>query len=267
MRLKELLTHREGIYTEHANVANILGPIYDVRIPSGRIMSPDSGRPFKLELWTKLENVSISAGAGAAGPGGSNEDYIAYATLVAAAGGAPLLPYKASGTRYVQNEEVRIVYEGTGGGTATVGVVATLTANSDVAIGYAIDAGDTYKQGTDLVTVYYRPTVSGLFVLEYARPDMLGQDGRSILSIDTVTMMLNNPFHRDQFIPFRSPTVWPEQWLLRMKLDAPWLVCFVDALPTPDVALPEWHIPLIVESMNDHDPGVVQRVTDSLIRY
>ena len=117
------------------------------------------------------------------------------------------------------------------------------------------------------MTVYYRPTVAGLFVLEYARPDMLGQDGRSILSIDTVTMMLNNPFHRDQFVAFRSPTLWPEQWLLRMKLDAPWLVCFVDALPTPDVALPEGHLPLIVESMNDHDPGIVQRVTDSLIRY
>lgn len=266
MKLRELLTHREGIWTEHVNVASILGPIYDVRVPSGRIMSPDSGRPFKLELWTKIENVAILDGTGAAGPGGTEEDYIAYATIVAGAGGAPLLPYKASGTRYVLTEEVRIVHEG--GGTGTVGDVVTLTANSDVAVGYGVadTEGVDYDVG-DLVTVYYRPTVAGLFVLEYAKPDMLGQAGRSILSIDTVTMMLNNPFHRDQFIPFRAPTVWPSQWLLRMKLRAPWLISFVDALPTPDVALPEWHIPMIVESVNDYDSGIVGRVTDSLIQY
>ena len=265
--IKDLLTHREGIYNEYLNTANFLEPIYDIRIMSGRVMSPDSERIFKLELWTKLAEVAINLGAAGAGPSGSNEDYIARADVLAGAGGVPLLPYKADGTRYVLNEEVRIVYEGTIGGTATKGVVATLTANSDLALGWAIDAGDTYTAGTDLVTVYYRPTVAGLFVLEYGRPDMLGVDARSIMSMDTVTMMLNNPFHRDQFKPFRAPTVWPGQWVLRMRLNAPWVVCWADDLPTVEVPLPEWHIPLIVESRNAYDAGLEARVTDSLIRF
>lgn len=264
--LKDLLTHREGIYNEYLNTAGFLEPIYDIRIMSGRVMSPDSERIFKLELWTKLENVAILDGTGAAGPGGTEEDYIDYATIVAGAGGAPLLPYKADGTRYVLNEEVRIVHEG--GGTGTKGSVVTLSANSDKAVGYGVadTEGVDYDVG-DLVTVYYRPTVAGLFVLEYGRPDMLGVDARSILSMDTVTMMLNNPFHRDQFKPFRAPTVWPGQWVLRMKLNAPWVVCWADDLPTTEVPLPEWHIPLVVESRNAYDAGLETRVTDSLIRF
>jgi len=261
--LKDLLTHREGIYNEYQNTPGFLEPIYDIRIMSGRVLSADSERIFKLELWTKLEGVSIQDGSGAGGPSGSNEDYIARADVAAGAGGVPLLPYKADGTRYSLNEGVRIVYEGTT--TGVKGTVATLTANSDTAKGWAIDAGDTYTLATDLVTVYYRPTVAGLFALEYGRPDMLGVDARSIMSMDTVTMMLNNPFHRDQFQPFRAPTVWPQQWVLRMRLNAPWVVCWADDLPTPEVPLPEWQIPVIVESRNAYDAGLEERVKDSLL--
>jgi len=164
----------------------------------------------------------------------------------------------------VQNEEVRIVYQGET--TATQGVVVTLHTDSDLAKGYAIDAGDTYTQATDKVTVYYRPTVAGLFVLEYGRPDMLGVDARSIFSTDTVTMMLNNPFHRDQFKSFIAPTLWPPQWVLQMRLNAPWVVCWEDDLPTTPVPLPEWHIPVTVESRNAYDATLEERVTDSLVR-
>jgi len=263
--LKDLVTHREGIYNEYANTAGFLEPIYALRIPSGRVMSPDSERIFKMELWTKIENVAIQDGSGAAGPGGTNEDFISYATVLAGAGGAPLLPYKADGTRYVLGEEVRIVLEVTAGAGTKGDVLATATCDTAVGWGLAGTDGVEYDIG-ELVTVYLRPTVAGLFVLEYGRSDMLGVDARSIMSIDTVTMMLNNPFHRDQFKPFRAPTVWPQQWVLRMKLNAPWIVCWEDDLPTPAVALPEWHIPVVVESRNAYDAGLEERVTDSLIR-
>ena len=265
--LRDLLTHREGIYNEYLNTPGFLEPIYELRVPSGRVLSPDSERVFKLELWTKLEGVGIQDGSSGKGPSGSNEDYIARSDLAAAVGGVPLQTYKADGSQIGLNDAVRIVYEGTAGGSATKGVVATLTANSDLAKGWAIDPGDTYTQGTDLVTVYYRPTVPGLFVLEYGRPDMLGVDARSILSTDTVTLMMNNPFHRDHFVPFRAATVWPEQWVLRMRLNAPWVVCWADDLPATEVPLPEWHIPVIVQSRNDYEPELEERVTESLIRF
>ena len=263
--MRDLLTHREGIYNEYLNTAGFLEPIYDLRIPSGRVMSPDSERIFKLELWTKIENVAIQPGAGAAGPGGTNEDFISYATVLAGAGGAPLLPYKADGTRYVLGEEVRIVLEATAGAGVIGDVLETATCSTAVGWGLAGADGVEYDIA-ELCTVYYRPTVAGLLILEYGRPDMLGVDARSIMSMDTVTMMLNNPFHRDQFNPFRAPTVWPQQWVLRFKLNAPWVVCWVDALPTPDVPLPEWHIPVIMESRNNYDGGLEARVTESLIR-
>jgi hypothetical protein len=264
--MKDLMVHREGIYTEHSNKVGYLDTIYELRIPNARVLSPDSGRIFKLEFWTKLSGVGITLGAAGAGPSGSNEDYIARSALAAAAGGVPLQPYKANGDQFSLNEAVRIVYEGTSGGTATKGAVATLTPNTDTAKGYAIAATDTYTQGIDLVTVYYRPSIPGLFVLEYGQPDMLGYDCRQVMSQDTVTMMLNNPYHRDQFVPFRAPTVWPENWVVRMKLKAPWVVCWEDDLPTPAVPLPEWQIPVVVQSRNEFDATLEDRVRDSLIK-
>ena len=50
-----------------------------------------------------------------------------------------------------------------------------------------------------------------------------------------------------------------------MKLNAAWVVAWEDNLAGAHTPLPEWHIPVTVESRNNYDAELENRVTQSLI--
>lgn len=232
----DILQFGQGVYTTYENTPNSLTPIYQLVVETGRVWSPNSRAPFWLELWCQDLGLTPSAGSVT----------LTYGNLI---------PPKANGDD--EDPGVTEVLVGTVGGVKKRLTITAHTANT-------ISFSDTLDTGTT-VDAFYIPATPGQLVLSYARPDLIGDYGRAFMAIDTRVFAQHNPFNRQSFIPFRSPSVWPGDWILWFRLKAPWKVAWQDTADTP-AALPiRWQIPIVIEPRHNYPPDLEHRVTDSLI--
>lgn len=234
------LLFNEGNYTVYDNIANELSKVYQYIVESRKVLVPDPTRPFFFELWCKETHAAPNATTAITSP-----LTLTYRNLI---------PQKANGDD--EDPGVTEVAYGTVGGTLTK---LTITAHTATTISFS----DTLDAGTS-VDVYHIPDEPAQVVWSLARPDMVGDYGRPFIDVDPRVFTRYNPYNSEQFVPFTAPFVFPEDWIIWLRLKAAWPVAWKDSAGN---YLPiRWSIPWLVEHRRDFPTGLEKKVAEELIQ-
>ena len=217
------LLFREGSYSEDTNRPNVLSRIYSVAVPKGNVWELDPTRPFLCYLLCK--DLDLTPSTQAAGH-------------VTASHGITI-PVMASGAAAPPGRYEVLV------GEVTAGTKVRLTIDARDAT--TISFTETLAAGTKVDAFYIASAPARLqFRIEDPREGVTVD--RIIFTQDPNLFMLNNPFHANTLFGLAGPTVFPEDFLFSLWLDAPYEVAWEDTTASKTALPMKMVLPLIINT-------------------